>query len=445
MKISVFGTGYVGLVTGTCLAEAGHQVCCIDIDETKVEQLNQGIIPIYEPGLDKLVLGNKEQKRLSFTTDIEQGVVFADIIFIAVGTPPKEDGTADLKYVLDVASSIAKHMDRFKIIVNKSTVPVGTVDLVTDQVNRALKDRKATHIDFSVCSNPEFLKEGAAINDFMRPDRIIIGTDSDVVEEKMRELYAPFNRNHDKLVFMSPRSAEMTKYAANAMLATKISFINEIANIAEMVGADIESVRQGIGSDPRIGFHFIYAGCGYGGSCFPKDVKALNKIAESNGYTSHLLQSVDTVNNSQKQRLLNKVDEHFSPDLVGKKFAIWGLAFKPNTDDVREATSHVVIEGLIARGATVVAHDPHAVEEYKKSYGEHPKVVFEAHFMEALTDADALIICTEWKQYWAPDFNTIKEMLHSPVIFDGRNIYDPQLLEKNGIQYYGIGRGLSIK
>lgn len=445
MKISVFGTGYVGLVTGTCLAEAGHQVCCIDIDETKVEQLNQGIIPIYEPGLDKLVLANREQKRLSFTTNIEKGVTFADVIFIAVGTPPKEDGTADLKYVLEVASSIALHMDSFKIIVNKSTVPVGTVDLVTDQVNRALKDRKSEHLEFSVCSNPEFLKEGAAINDFMRPDRIIVGSDCPAVEEKMRELYAPFNRNHDKLVFMSPRSAELTKYAANAMLATKISFINEMANIAEMVGADIESVRQGIGSDPRIGFHFIYAGCGYGGSCFPKDVKALSKIAESNGYSSQLLQSVDTVNNNQKQRLLNKVQAHFSANLDGKKFAVWGLAFKPNTDDVREATSHVVIDGLIARGATVVAHDPHAVEEYKHSYGETDGLTFSENMMDALQDADALIICTEWRQYWAPDFDAIKIALNRPVIFDGRNIYDPLLLEKKQIEYYGIGRGLSIQ
>ncbi len=445
MKVSVFGTGYVGLVTGSCLADAGHYVCCIDIDKEKIDKLHQGIIPIYEPGLDKLVAENTKQERLTFTTDIEHGVNFADVIFIAVGTPPKEDGTADLNYVLTVAEDIATHMTDYKIVVNKSTVPIGTVDKVTETINAKLAELKRDNVSFDVCSNPEFLKEGAAINDFMKPDRIIVGTDSNEVEETMKTLYAPFNRNHDKLIFMPPRSAEMTKYAANAMLATKISFINEMANIAERVGADIESVRQGIGSDPRIGFHFIYAGAGYGGSCFPKDVKALNKIAESHGYDSQLLKSVDDVNNRQKERLLSRITERFGSDLSGKHFAIWGLAFKPNTDDIREATSQVVVQGLLDRGATVVAYDPHAIDEYKKYFGEPEGLTYADSMMDMLEGADSLVICTEWRHFWSPDFDQIKAKLNQPVIIDGRNIYDPKQMANAGFEYYGVGRGLSIE
>ena len=444
MKVTIFGTGYVGLVTGTCLADVGHDVCCVDIDEDKINRLLQGKIPIYEPGLSALVVDNIDRSRLSFTTSAKVGVEHGDIIFIAVGTPPKEDGSADLQYVLKVAEDIALNLNKRAIIVNKSTVPLGTAEKVTDVIESTLSKRGCDDVSFDVCSNPEFLKEGAAIADFQRPDRIIVGHDNDAVETPMRELYAPFNRQHDKLIFMNTRSAELTKYAANAMLATKISFINEMATIAEHVGADIENVRQGIGSDPRIGFHFIYAGCGYGGSCFPKDVKALAGIAEQNDCPSQLLQAVDDVNEKQKRRMLDKVLKYFDRDVSGKKFAMWGLSFKPNTDDVREATSAVVVEGLLARGASVVAFDPHASVEFQKYNPGLTNISYVDEMMDALNDADALIICTEWKHFWSPDFARIKEALNQPVIFDGRNVYNPEQMDGLGFEYYGIGRGLSI-
>ena len=444
MKVTIFGTGYVGLVTGTCLADVGHDVCCVDIDADKINRLTQGEIPIYEPGLSALVLDNIDRKRLSFTTSAKVGVEHGDIIFIAVGTPPKEDGSADLQYVLKVAEDIANNLNDKAIIVNKSTVPLGTAEKVAEVVDATLAKRGCENIQFDVCSNPEFLKEGAAIADFQRPDRIIVGHDNPEIEVTMRELYAPFNRQQDKLIFMNTRSAELTKYAANAMLATKISFINEMATIAEHVGADIENVRQGIGSDPRIGFHFIYAGCGYGGSCFPKDVKALAGIAEQNNCPSELLQAVDDVNENQKRRMLDRVLNYFDRDVSGKKFALWGLSFKPNTDDVREATSAVVVEGLLARGAHVTAFDPHAAEEFQKYNPGFNNITYVDEMMEALEGADGLIICTEWKHFWSPDFDRIKAALNHPVIFDGRNVYNPEQMEELGIEYYGIGRGLSI-
>ncbi len=444
MKITIFGTGYVGLVTGTCFADVGHQVCCVDIDADKVKRLQQGEIPIYEPGLEQLVLEGTQQSRLTFTTSAEEGVNHGDIIFIAVGTPPKEDGTADLQYVLKVAENIASHMNEYKVIVNKSTVPVGTADKVEQVIRQSLDNASRQEVMFDVCSNPEFLKEGAAIHDFQKPDRIVVGHKNPRVEEPMRELYAPFNRKHDKLIFMGARSAELTKYAANAMLATKISFINEIATIAEHVGADIENVRQGIGSDPRIGFHFIYPGCGYGGSCFPKDVKALASIANEYNIDSRLLVAVDDVNEAQKERMLQRVLNHFDSDVKGKRFAVWGLSFKPNTDDVREATSKVVIEGLLARGASIKAYDPHAIEEFQKYNPGLQNIDYIDDMMAVLDGADALIICTEWRHFWSPDFDQIKQSLTSPVIFDGRNVYNPDQMAELGIEYYGVGRGLSI-
>ncbi len=444
MKVTVFGTGYVGLVTGACFADVGHDVCCVDIDQDKIERLQNGEIPIYEPGLSEIVLGNIAQSRLIFTTSAEEGVLHGDVIFIAVGTPPKEDGTADLQYVLKVAEDIANHLTMHTVIVNKSTVPVGTVDLVEQTVAKTLAGRARTDVTFDVCSNPEFLKEGSAIADFRRPDRIVVGHKHKRVKDVMRELYAPFNRNTDKLIFMDPRSSELTKYAANAMLATKISFINEISNIAEHVGADIENIRQGIGSDPRIGTHFIYAGCGYGGSCFPKDVKALNQIAGAHGCDTKLLAAVDNVNEYQKIRMADKVLKHFDQDVKGKKFAFWGLSFKPDTDDVREATSKVVIEKLLARGASVAAYDPHAMEEFQKYNPGLQNIEFIDDMMAVLEGADALIICTEWRHFWSPDFVRIKESLNRPVIFDGRNVYNPEQMAEQGFEYYGVGRGLSV-
>ena len=444
MKVTIFGTGYVGLVTGTCLADVGHDVCCIDIDEDKINRLTQGQIPIYEPGLSALVVDNIARSRLHFSTSAKVGVEHGQIIFIAVGTPPKEDGSADLQYVLQVAEDIAKHLDGHKIIVNKSTVPLGTAEKVAKVVASTLAQRGREDVTFDVCSNPEFLKEGAAIADFQRPDRIIVGHNNPAIEAPMRQLYAPFNRQHDKLIFMNTRSAELTKYAANAMLATKISFINEIATIAEHVGADIENIRQGIGSDPRIGFHFIYAGCGYGGSCFPKDVKALAGIAAQHGCPSELLQAVDDVNEQQKRRMLDKVLDYFDRNVTGKKFALWGLSFKPNTDDVREATSAVVVEGLLSRGAQVAAFDPHAIVEFQKYNPGFTNISYVDEMMDALVDADALIICTEWKHFWSPDFDKVKALLNQPVIFDGRNVYNPSQMADLGIEYYGIGRGLSV-
>jgi len=439
MKVTVFGSGYVGLVTGACLAEVGNDVVCVDIDPKKIEMLNRGEIPIYEPGLEKIVHNNTSAGRLSFTTDIETGVSHGLFQFIAVGTPPDEDGSADLQYVKAVAKSIGEHMGEYRVIINKSTVPVGTADKVHETIIEALKKR-ALEIDFDVVSNPEFLKEGAAIDDFMKPDRIVIGTDNPRTTELLRALYTPFNRNHDRLVVMDIRSAELTKYAANAMLATKISFMNELSNMAERLGADIEQVRLGMGSDPRIGYHFIYPGCGYGGSCFPKDVQALERTAKEIGYDAPLLQAVETVNNRQKTILFQKVNKHFGGELKGKTFAIWGLAFKPKTDDMRAAPSRTLIEALWAAGAKVRAYDPEAMHEAQRIFGDRPDLVLCENSKSTLTGADALIVVTEWQTFRSPDFDFIKDQLNTPTIFDGRNIYDPAMLNNKGFTYYAIGR-----
>jgi len=439
MKVTVFGSGYVGLVTGACLAEVGNDVVCVDIDPKKIEMLNRGEIPIYEPGLEKIVHNNTSAGRLSFTTDIETGVSHGLFQFIAVGTPPDEDGSADLQYVKAVAKSIGEHMGEYRVIINKSTVPVGTADKVHETIIEALKKR-ALEIDFDVVSNPEFLKEGAAIDDFMKPDRIVIGTDNPRTSEVLRALYTPFNRNHDRLVVMDIRSAELTKYAANAMLATKISFMNELSNMAERLGADIEQVRLGMGSDPRIGYHFIYPGCGYGGSCFPKDVQALERTAKEIGYDAPLLQAVETVNNRQKTILFQKVNKHFGGELKGKTFAIWGLAFKPKTDDMRAAPSRTLIEALCAAGAKVRAYDPEAMHEAQRIFGDRPDLVLCENSKSTLTGADALIVVTEWQTFRSPDFDFIKDQLNTPTIFDGRNIYDPAMLNNKGFTYYAIGR-----
>ncbi len=447
MKITIFGSGYVGLVTGACLAEVGNEVLCVDIDARKIDMLKRGEIPIYEPGLEALILGNSQTGRLSFTTDIAAGVAHGLFQFIAVGTPPDEDGSADLQYVVAVAKSIGEHMDSYRIIVNKSTVPVGTADKVRNTVENALKER-GKHIEFDVVSNPEFLKEGAAIDDFMKPDRVVIGTDNPRTTELLRALYAPFNRNHERLVVMDIRSAELTKYAANAMLATKISFMNELANLAERLGADIAQVRLGIGSDPRIGYHFIYPGCGYGGSCFPKDVQALERTAQQVGYKAELLSAVEAVNNRQKHVLFNKIDKHFEGKLKGLTFALWGLAFKPNTDDMRAAPSRTLMEALWERGARVRAYDPAAMHETQRIYGDHPDFEHTLTLCDSPADtlagADALVIATEWNEFRSPDFGKLKATLKQPLIFDGRNLYDPQLLVKEGFTYYAIGRGASI-
>ena len=442
MKVSVFGSGYVGLVTGACLAEVGNEVLCIDIDPSKIERLNQGDIPIHEPGLDVIVRRNMASGRLRFTTDVDQAVEHGLFQFIAVGTPPDEDGSADLQYVLAVARSIGERLEDYRVVVNKSTVPVGTADRVRDAINTVLQQRQKK-VEFDVVSNPEFLKEGAAIEDFMKPDRIIVGTDNPRTTELLRALYAPFNRNHDRLVCMDIRSAELTKYAANAMLATKISFMNELANLAERLGADIEKVRLGIGSDPRIGYHFIYPGCGYGGSCFPKDVKALAHTARDSGYSAELLQAVESVNGRQKQRLVQKITDYFRGDLTGKVFALWGLAFKPNTDDMRDASSRVVMEALWAHGATVRAHDPVAMREAGRLYPDQTGLILCDTPEETLQGASALIIVTEWNVFRSPDFDLLKTSLAYPVIFDGRNLYDPVRMEALGFDYYGIGRGKS--
>ncbi len=439
MKVTVFGSGYVGLVTGACLAEVGIDVVCVDIDQNKIEMLNRGEIPIYEPGLEKLVLDNAKNGRLSFTTDIAAGVAHGLFQFIAVGTPPDEDGSADLQYVRAVAKSIGEHMDDYRVIIDKSTVPVGTADKVRETVISALKAR-GKNIDFDVVSNPEFLKEGAAIDDFMKPDRIVIGTDNPRTTELLRALYTPFNRNHDRLVVMDIRSAELTKYAANAMLATKISFMNELSNMAERLGADIEQVRIGIGSDPRIGYHFIYPGCGYGGSCFPKDVQALERTANEIGYDAPLLQAVETVNNRQKTVLFQKVNTHFDGDLKGKTFAVWGLSFKPKTDDMRAAPSRTLMEALWQAGAKVQAYDPEAMGEAQRIYGDRSDLVLCDDTNSTLSGADALIIITEWQAFRSPDFEFIKSQLKSPTIFDGRNIYDLKTLHNLGFTYYTIGR-----
>ncbi len=446
MKVSIFGTGYVGLVTGACLAEVGHDVTCIDVDETKIEGLKKGIMPIYEPGLDSIVIENHKSGRLKFTTDIEEGVNFAAIQFIAVGTPPDEDGSADLQYVVSVAKSIGQYMNDEKIVIDKSTVPVGTGDKVAQALQEELSQRDLD-LEFHVVSNPEFLKEGAAVNDFMKPDRIIIGTDNAKAEKIIRELYAPFNRNHERIIFMDVRSAELTKYAANSLLATKISFMNEISNLAERLGADIENVRLGIGSDPRIGYHFIYPGCGYGGSCFPKDVQALAKTAKQVGYDAELLNAVEAVNYRQKEVLFTKITEHFGgvENLKGKAIALWGLAFKPNTDDMREASSRTLMKSLWQAGASVQAYDPEAMDETQRIFNNRDDLSLMGTKEACLQGADMLVICTEWKQFRAPDFDLIKDKLSEPVIFDGRNLYEPQIMKEKGFAYYAIGRGDSVK
>ncbi len=444
MRVTVFGTGYVGLVTGTCLAEVGNQVVCVDIDAAKVDGLNRGVIPIFEPGLEELVLANHSAGRISFTTETADSIDHGEVIFIAVGTPPDEDGSADLQYVLAVARTIGQHLARSAVIVNKSTVPVGTADKVRDAIAAELQARGAS-VAFEVVSNPEFLKEGDAVKDCMRPDRIVVGTASATALETMKRLYAPFNRNHERIVAMDVRSAELTKYAANAMLATKISFMNEMANIAERVGADIEMVRHGIGSDPRIGYSFIYPGAGYGGSCFPKDVQALGRTARQHGYSAQILEAVEAVNDRQKHKIFELVERHFRGMVKGRTFALWGLAFKPNTDDMREASSRALLARLWEAGAKVQAYDPEAMEEAGRIYGERADLRLVASPMEALQGADALIVLTEWKAFWSPDFSKLKAALKDPAIFDGRNIYEPAEVEAAGLAYYGIGRGRTIE
>ncbi len=439
MNVTIIGTGYVGLVSGTCLAEVGNHVLCIDNNGSKIEDLNRGELPIYEPGLENLVKENLSAKRLSFSTDLGHGVDFSEVLFIAVGTPPGEDGSADLSHVLAVASQIGQYMESYKVIVTKSTVPVGTSDKVRDTIRKTLDDRQLS-VDFDVVSNPEFLKEGAAVEDFLKPDRIIVGVDSDRSYEIMHGLYQPFNRNHERVIRMDIRSSELTKYAANAMLATKISFMNEIANLAEKLGADIESVRQGIGSDPRIGYHFIYPGCGYGGSCFPKDVKALNRTARQHDYDARILTAVEAVNNDQKYVPVNKLIQHFGEDFNGMCFAVWGLSFKPNTDDMREAPSRVIMAEIWRRGGHVKAFDPVAREEAKKLYQDNTAFELVDQPYDALENADALIIVTEWKIFRSIDLDLVKQKMRQHVIVDGRNIYQPELLTQAGFNYYGIGR-----
>ncbi|MEZ5511708.1 MAG: UDP-glucose/GDP-mannose dehydrogenase family protein [Gammaproteobacteria bacterium] len=443
MKITVFGTGYVGLVTGACLADVGHSVICMDVDQGKIERLKQGIIPIHEPGIDGVVKRCIGEGTLQFTTSAADAVAHGQLIFIAVGTPPDEDGSADLQYVLAVARSIGDHMADYKVVIDKSTVPVGTAEKVAAAIAAQLQARGAD-VPFDVCSNPEFLKEGSALEDFTKGARIIVGTDSEQVVELMRECYAPYNRNHDKLMFMDIRAAELTKYAANAMLATKISFMNEMAQLAERLGVDIEHVREGIGSDPRIGYHFIYPGCGYGGSCFPKDVKALTRTAKSIGYNAELLEAVDAVNERQKSILFQKLHKAFDGDLKGKTVAVWGLAFKPNTDDMREAPSRVLMEALWEAGAKVQAFDPEARNECARIYGERPDLKLTSTRNEAVAGADALVICTEWKAFRTVDFAWLKTQLRFPIIVDGRNLYRPEDAKEAGFLYYAVARGESI-
>jgi UDPglucose 6-dehydrogenase len=439
MKLTIFGSGYVGLVTGACLAEVGNDVLCVDIDENKIDMLRRGESPIYEPGLADMLQQNMQAGRLRFTTDAGEGVAHGLFQFIAVGTPPDDDGSADLKYVQAVARSVGEHMDSYRVVINKSTVPVGTADRVRETIAEVLAERQA-EVDYDVVSNPEFLKEGAAIEDFMKPDRVVVGTDNPRTAELLKALYAPFNRNHDRVMIMDVRSAELTKYAANAMLATKISFMNEIANLAECLGADVESVRLGIGSDPRIGYHFIYPGCGFGGSCFPKDVKALASMARRADYAAELIEAVESVNDRQKRVLFDKIVRHFDGQLRGRTFALWGLAFKPNTDDMREAPSRVLMELLWEAGAKVRAYDPEAGEEAGRIYGQRSDLVLCRDPYDALQQADGLAICTEWRVFRSPDLERIKSTLREPVVFDGRNIYDPKVVTAMGLRYYGIGR-----
>jgi UDPglucose 6-dehydrogenase len=441
MKLSIFGTGYVGLVTGACLAEVGHDVVCADVDQKKIGSLDKGVLPIWEPGLDSLVARNVAESRLTFTTDLARAVNHAELQVIAVGTPPDEDGSADLRHVMAVAETIARYMTGYKVVINKSTVPVGTAERVRGCIEEVLSGRPA-QFEFDVVSNPEFLKEGAAVSDFLKPDRIVVGTRSPDAIKRIEELYEPFNRSHHRMQFMDVRSAELTKYAANAMLATKISFMNELANVAERLGADIEEVRKGIGADPRIGYHFIYPGCGYGGSCFPKDVQALARTAAEVGYNADLLQAVDIVNRRQKTRLFSKLAAHFGGEsqLAGKTIGIWGLAFKPGTDDMREAPSRTLMEALWRAGANVQAFDPVAMNEARRIYGERPDFVLAPDKYAALEGSNALAICTEWQQFRAPDFNVMSTRMREKTIVDGRNLYSPEKLHSDGWTYLAIGR-----
>jgi len=439
MKITIIGTGYVGLVSGACLSDLGNDVVCLDVDKDKIALLKSGGIPIYEAGLEALVKRNAQAGRLRFTTEVEESVHHGTVQFIAVGTPPDEDGSADLRHVVAAARSIGRHMRDYKVVVDKSTVPVGTADRVREAIAEELKAR-GTEVPYSVVSNPEFLKEGAAVEDFMKPDRVVIGSEDERATQIMRAVYAPLQRNHERMMVMDVRSAELTKYAANAMLATRISFMNELANLAEKLGADIEHVRQGIGSDPRIGYHFLYPGAGYGGSCFPKDVKALQRTASQEGVRLRVLQAVEEANELQKHRLVQKVTARLGEKLEGKRFALWGLAFKPNTDDMREAPSRVVIRDLLERGAVICAYDPVAMPEAKHTFRDEPRVTYADAPLSALDGADALLIVTEWKEFRSPDFGTIKERLKQPLIFDGRNLYDPALVKQSGLEYYSIGR-----
>lgn len=438
MHISVFGTGYVGLVAGACLADVGHQVTCMDVNADRIDQLNGGEVPIFEPGLSTIVAHNVAAGRLRFTTDAAQAVADGELLFIAVGTPPDEDGSADLRYVLEVARTIGQHMDSYKLVIDKSTVPVGTAEKVHAVISDVLEQRGAS-LEFDVCSNPEFMKEGAAIEDFTRGARIIVGTESERVKAHMQECYAPYNRNHEKLMFMSVRAAELTKYAANAMLATKISFMNEIANLAERLEVDVEDVRRGIGSDPRIGYHFIYPGCGYGGSCFPKDVQALERAARQLGYTPELLSAVESVNLRQKQTLFTKLQDNLG-NLSGKTIAVWGLAFKPNTDDMREAPSRTLMEALWQAGAKVQAFDPEAIAECRRIYGERDDLMLAGDRIQAVKGADALVICTEWKELRSVDFGWLADQLAGKVVIDGRNLYTPSAVKEAGLRYVGVGR-----
>jgi len=452
MNITIIGTGYVGLVTGTCLADLGNHVFCLDVDPVKIEMLKRGEVPIYEPGLADMVQANIAAERLVFSTDVKAAVAFGDVQFIAVGTPPDEDGSADLRYVLEAARNIGRHMTGFKVVVDKSTVPVGTSDKVGAAIREELAARGLEAQPFAVVSNPEFLKEGAAVEDFMRPDRIVLGVSEDEAGQQglavMRKLYAPFNRNHERTRVMDLRSAEFTKYAANAMLATRISFMNELANLADRVGADIELVRQGIGSDPRIGYSFLYAGTGYGGSCFPKDVQALTRTAQEYGQRLPVLEAVEAVNDTQKRAMVDKIFQRFGADLTGRHFALWGLAFKPNTDDMREAPSRVLIGALLRAGARITAHDPVAVEEARRvlalDFADAPRLLEHLRFasipLQALEDADALLIVTEWKAYKSPQLARLKALMKTPLIFDGRNLYEPWTMREAGVDYVGIGR-----
>ena len=440
MRIAIIGTGYVGLVSGACLSDVGNDVVCLDVDKDKIALLKSGGIPIYEAGLEALVKRNAQAGRLRFTTEIEESVHHGTVQFIAVGTPPDEDGSADLSHVVAAARSIGRHMRDYKVVVDKSTVPVGTADRVREAIAEELKAR-GTEVPYSVVSNPEFLKEGAAVEDFMKPDRVVIGSEDERATQIMRAVYAPLQRNHERTMVMDVRSAELTKYAANAMLATRISFMNELANLAEKLGADIEQVRHGIGSDPRIGYHFLYPGAGYGGSCFPKDVKALQRTANQEGVRLRILQAVEEANELQKHRLVQKVTARFGEKLEGKRFALWGLTFKPNTDDMREAPNRVVIRELLERGASICAYDPVAMPEAKHIFRDEPRVTYAESPLSALDGADALLIVTEWKEFRSPDFGTIKDRLKQPLIFDGRNLYDPALVKQSGLEYYSIGRG----